>query len=72
MTLPADLVRRARVIAAERDTSLSALVTAYLETVTRSPDDYHDMWQREVNLMREGLDMRVGDITWTRDDVHGR
>jgi len=51
---------------------LSAFVAAYLETLTRPAKGYQDVWQRERALMREGLDMRVGEITWTRDDAHAR
>jgi len=72
LALPAELVRRARVCAAQQETSLSALVASYLETLTRPDKDYQDVWQRERALMREGLDMRVGEITWTRADTHVR
>jgi hypothetical protein len=72
LTLPADLVRRAKVIAAQRDTSVSALVTAYLEQLARDDDDYEDLWRRERAIMEKGLRMRVGEITWTRDDAHDR
>lgn len=71
LTLPSDLVRRARIVAAARDTSISALVAEYLEQLTRE-DDYDDLWRREQALMAQGLAMRVGDVTWTRDDVHDR
>lgn len=71
LTLPTELVRRAKVVAAERDTSISALVAAYLERLTHD-DDYDDLWRRERDVMEAGLPMRVGDVTWTRDEVHDR
>jgi hypothetical protein len=71
LTLPSELVRRARVVAAARDTSVSALVAEFLEQLTRE-DDYDEVWARERALMRSGLPMRVGTVTWTRDDVHER
>lgn len=70
VSLPEDLVVRAKVIAAKRDTSVSALVAEYLETLAAQDDDYALVWEREQHLMREGLDMRVGEVTWSRDDVH--
>lgn len=72
MSLPADLVRRARVVAATRDTSLSALVADYLRGLTADADDYESLWAAELSVMAEGLPMRVGDATWRRDDVHER
>ena len=71
LSLPDELVRRAEVVAAERDTSVSALVAAYLEGLTREEDD-DQWWRDEQRLMAEGLAMRVGEVTWTRDEAHGR
>lgn len=71
MTLPSELIRRAKVVAAERDTSISALVAEFLDQLTRD-DDYDEVWRRERALMTDGLSMRVGEITWTRDEVHDR
>jgi hypothetical protein len=72
LALPADLVRRAKVVAATRDTSVSALVAEYLAALTQHDDDYDVRWGEEQRLMREGLDMRIGEITWSRDEIHGR
>ncbi|HZI98521.1 MAG TPA: DUF6364 family protein [Actinomycetales bacterium] len=72
LTLPDDLVRRAKVVAAMRDTSVSALVAEYFEALTRQEDDYDLMWREERRLMEEGLAMRVGEVTWSRADTHER
>jgi hypothetical protein len=72
LTLPEELVRRARIVAAARDTSISALVAEYLEELAQQEDDYELVWAEEQRLMREGLPMRVGDVTWSRADVHER
>ncbi|MGI8534898.1 MAG: DUF6364 family protein [Mycobacteriales bacterium] len=72
LSLPADLVRRAKVIAATRDTSVSALVADYLSSLTEDEDDYERLWRDERQLMAQGLSMRVGKLTWSRDDVHER
>lgn len=71
LTLLSDLVRRAKIAAAARGTSLSALIAEYLERLTRD-DDYDEVWQRERALMEQGLPMSVGKVTWSRDDVHER
>jgi hypothetical protein len=72
LALPADLVRRAKIVAASRDTSLSALIADYLENLTADQDDYAQMWDDEQRLMRTGLPMRVGPVTWSRAESHER
>ncbi len=72
LSLPDDLVRRAKVLAAQRDTSVSALVAELLQQVAGSDLDYADAWAREELLMAEGIGLRVGEISWTRDELHQR
>lgn len=71
LSLPEDLVRRAKVLAAERDTSMSALVTSLLRELVESglPDDRD--WEAEEAVMASGA-LRVGTVDWTRDDLHRR
>jgi hypothetical protein len=72
LTMPEELVRRAKIAAAERDTSVSALVAEYFEALVQQEDGYDLMWAEEERLMQEGLPMRVGEITWSRADLHER
>lgn len=58
-------------IAAARDTSITALVREYLSSINGS-DDYDEAWEAERRLMEKGLPMRVGEVTWTRTDTHER
>jgi hypothetical protein len=66
-----DLIRRAKILAAQRDTSVSKLVAEFLEAATGHEDDYDAVWARERAVMQEGL-LKVGPITWTRDEAHER
>lgn len=72
LTLPADVVRRAKVAAAMRDTSVSALVADYLRELAEDDEPYEQAWREEQRVMRDGLNMRVGEVSWTRDEVHER
>lgn len=72
LTMPEELVRRAKVAAAERDTSVSALVAEYFEALVQQEDGYDLMWAEEERLMQDGLPMRVGEINWSRADLHER
>lgn len=72
LTLPEELLRRARIIAATRDTSVSALVAEYLSSLSAQEDDYDQVWEQERRLMSEGLPMRIGAVTWSRAESHER
>ncbi|MCL2787359.1 MAG: hypothetical protein FWD59_02530 [Micrococcales bacterium] len=66
------VARRARIMAAERDISLSALVTGLINAAPDSPPGYDEVWNEELRAMREGVGLSVGEITWTREDLHRR
>ncbi len=72
LSLPEDVVRRARILAAQQDTSVSALVAQLLDQATGQGADYEAIWAAEERLMTEGIGLEVGAITWSRADVHER
>lgn len=72
LSMPDELVRRAKILAAQRDTSVSGLVARLLEQLVGDVRDYDDVAAHERRLMQEGIGLRVGDITWSRDEVHER
>lgn len=72
LSLPEEVVRQAKVLAAQRDTSVSALVSELLGQLVASSPSFDVVWAQEEILMEEGLDLRVGEITWSREDVHQR
>jgi hypothetical protein len=72
LSIPEELVRRVKVIAAERDTSVSALVSELLAQLGGSVNDFAEAWRAEEELMAAGIGLRVGDVTWTRDELHER
>lgn len=69
--MPEELVRRAKVLAAQRDTSVSALVARLLEQLVGEVRDYDEAWEAERQKMSAGL-LEVGPITWSRDELHER
>ena len=71
VSVPDDVYRNARVAAAQRDTSLSALVVAFLEQMSGRMDEFArlEALQREVQA---GIrDFSAGDRL-DRDQVHDR
>jgi hypothetical protein len=72
LSLPEELVRKAKLLAAERDTSVSALVAELVEHLAGGSSDYDRAWADEVELMRRGSGLHMGEITWSRDELHTR
>jgi hypothetical protein len=71
LKLDADLLREARILAAEEDTSISAMLAARLEQIVRDRRSYNRARKRALARLREGMDLR-----WTpprsRDEIHER
>jgi len=71
VSVPDDVYRNARIAAAQRDTSVSALVVAFLEQLSGRMDEFTRLegLQREVQAEIGGF--RAGDRLG-RDEVHDR
>ena len=71
LRLDVDLLREARVLAAEEGRSLSGLLTDLLEALIRGRKTFGRARQRALARLREGIDLR-----WTpprsRDELHER
>jgi hypothetical protein len=71
LKLDADLLREARVIAAEEGRSVSSLLADRLESLVRERKAFDRARRRALVRLREGLDLR-----WTppqsRDELHER
>jgi len=73
LSLPKSLLKKAKVIAASREKSLSELLRESLEEKVREANGYKKARQRQLKLLKEGLDLGTkGDIATTRDEVHER
>ena len=72
LALPRRLLRRLKILAAERETSVSSMLTRALEDIVGRDDAYREAMDKEIEVMRRGLDLRVGKITWTRHELHDR
>lgn len=71
LKLDADLLREARVVAAEEGRSISGLLTDQLEALVRERKAFERARKRALARLREGLDLQ-----WTpaksRDELHER
>jgi Family of unknown function (DUF6364) len=71
LKLDSDLLREARVLAAEEGRSISALLTERLESMVRERKVFDKARRRALARLRDGFDLR-----WTppksRDELHER
>ena len=71
MTIDGDTLDRARVVAAKRRRTLTALIREYLEHLAREDREKESALRRLRKLMR-AKPLEVGPVRWTRDELHGR
>lgn len=71
VSVPDDVYRAARISAAERDSSVSALVGEYLRSLSGGDGEFARLEAQQRQVQR-GIDrFRAGDRL-DRDDIHGR
>jgi hypothetical protein len=66
--LDEEVIRRARVVAAKRGTSVSALVARQLDDLADEDERYEAARQRAIELMAHPK--ALGGRNWTRDDIY--
>jgi metal-responsive CopG/Arc/MetJ family transcriptional regulator len=65
------LIRKVRRIAAERSTTLNAMIRGFLQELAERESGAVKARRRIVELCRESR-AEVGPRTWTRDELHER
>jgi plasmid stability protein len=71
VSVPDDVYRQARVAAAEHDTSVSALVVAYLERLSARTEQFARLEALQRDVQAEIREFRAADQL-SRDEVHDR
>jgi hypothetical protein len=71
VSLSADIIRKARVLAAQRSTSISGLLAEQIEKLVGDEDDYEQAKHRALALLDKGFHMG-GRITASRESLHDR
>jgi metal-responsive CopG/Arc/MetJ family transcriptional regulator len=73
LSLPKTLLRKAKMIAAKREKSLSELLRESLEEKVRQETGYKEAMERQIRLMKKGFNLGTkGQITILRDELHER
>lgn len=74
LSLPTALVKQVKIVAAKRETSVSALLATSLEEIVRSDDERRtDATRRLLTRAVRGFDLGTGgQIHTSRDELHER
>ncbi len=73
LSLPEEDLKRAKIIAIQRGTSLSQLLTTMIKDLADQETGYTHARVRSLALLEEGCDLGTGgQVRWSRDELHER
>lgn len=73
LSIPKDILRKAKHLAIEKNTSLSGLLSRYLEEIVFRDDAYKRAKASQIEIMAKGFDLiGRGKTSWSREDLHDR
>ena len=72
MTIDEKVLKKARKIAVERDTTVTALVRGYLEQLAVKEDLAVEAVVDELKRCFDRTNLEIGKRTWTREQLHER
>jgi post-segregation antitoxin (ccd killing protein) len=71
LSVEEDVLERARKVAADRHTTINALVRNYLRELAAQRENLNEALKR-MNRLADEAGMEIGPVTWSRDDIHER
>jgi hypothetical protein len=73
LAIPKEVLAKARRLAVEQHTSLSALMTQMIIDLIDQEDRYTAALERQLGMLGQGLDLgSQGAAAWTREELHER
>jgi calcineurin-like phosphoesterase len=73
LSIPKEVLRKAKLIAVQRQTSLSRLLTQALLEIVSNEEGYERHRRIHLALLERGIDLGTqGNISWKRDELHER
>ncbi len=73
LSLPKNLLRKVELLAVERDTSVSGLITQVLEEMVDEETGYANARQRQIQWLEPGFDLGLNnDRPCRREELHDR
>jgi len=73
LSIPKDVLRKAKILAINKNISLSGLLTQTLTDLVAHQEAYEQARQRNLTLLKSGFDLGTqGYIAWKREELHER
>jgi metal-responsive CopG/Arc/MetJ family transcriptional regulator len=73
LSLPKSLLKKAKIVAAQEEKSLSELIREVLRGKVEQQTGYEKAKQRHLSLLKKGLNLGTkGRSAYTRDELHER
>ncbi len=73
LAIPKNVLRKAKILAIQKNTSLSALLTQTLTELVAHQEAYEQARQRNLVHLKSGFDLGTqGRLPWKREDLHER
>ncbi len=73
LAIPKDILRKAKMLAVQRNTSLSGLLTETLVELVTRQEGYEQARRRNLEMLKSASDLGTqGNIPWQREDLHER
>jgi len=71
LSLPKDIIKKAKIVAIKKDTSLSNLIRRALEEIVEKDQGYDLAMKRHFEILEKGLNFKLkGKMPWTRDELN--
>ena len=71
--IPKDILRKAKLLAIQKNTSLSGLLTQTLAALVEQQEAYEQARHRNLIFLKDGFDLGTqGQIAWKREQLHER
>jgi len=71
LSIEKEIIKKGKVIAAQKDTSISKMLSDRLKEIINKEEQYEAAKRRALQSLRKGFHLG-GQITWNREDLYER
>jgi hypothetical protein len=71
LSLEKELIKKGKIVAAQRETSISKMLGELLKEIVDREDQYEAAKRNALKTLQNGLNLG-GSITWKREDLYDR